>query len=112
MASQLGILREDAPSLRDRSATSRLHLVIDADIFWLPASAKGLGAISGLLKGNPGIELTLITREPAWDTCLTLTELPWVLPHHLIAEYGGKFFTSPMEASGVRILNSKTGRTC
>ena len=90
MATRLGILWEDAPTLGDRGASSRLHLVIDADICWLPAGVKDLGAISRFLKGNPGIELTLITREPAWDTCLCLTQLPWVLPRHLVAEHGAE----------------------
>ena len=66
----------------------RLHLVIDADHIWLPASGEHLAQVSGFLMGHPGIELTLITQACAWDTCLILTHLPWVLPRHLIAEGG------------------------
>lgn len=70
------------------SGAVRLHLVVDADHYWFPANAEDLGHMSAFMKGNPGIELTLITRESVWETCLNLTRLPWVLPRHLIAERG------------------------
>ena len=88
MASRLGFLWQETPTLGYLGESTRLHLVIDADLYWLPAHGEDLYEMTNFLNAAPGIELTLITREPAWDTCLCLTQRPWVLPHHLIAEHG------------------------
>ncbi len=88
MAGRSGHFREEASALGSQRAAARLHLVIDADRYWLSASGDDLHEVSGFLKGHPGIVLTLVTQAPAWETCLALTQRPWVLPRHLIAEGG------------------------
>lgn len=74
--------------LRDQNEAARLHLVIDADHYWLPASPDELSGISEFLGNHPGIELTLVTKQPAWDACLALNACPGTLPRHIVAEDG------------------------
>ncbi|MDP1832661.1 MAG: hypothetical protein Q8K67_11430 [Geothrix sp.] len=75
-------------NLRGRKGSAQLHLVMDADHYWLQASPAELSRAAAFLGGHPGIVLTLITRLPAWEACLALDARQGVLPHHLISGDG------------------------